>query len=132
MEHIRAIEVICGTDEEIHWAQWLWPHGGVDIDQGFFVVERAVKPDSDYDKTVWASRSGQFYSCYGGISKCVLHRNCVEFSLTDRGRDKLQCSDLAIDFELDAVKFKELREILETVFEGLNQLSVVTLSSEQE
>jgi hypothetical protein len=48
MEHIVAIEVICGTHEEAHWAQWLRPYGGVDFDQGYFVVERAVEPDSDY------------------------------------------------------------------------------------
>jgi|HubBroStandDraft_5_1064220.scaffolds.fasta_scaffold245729_1 hypothetical protein len=131
MEHILAIEVICGSDEDTHWAQWLWPHGGVDIDQGYFVVERAVEPDSDFDKTVWASRSGQYYSCYGGIANCTLYRNRVEFTLAERGREHLQCGDLRIDYELDDVVFAQLRQILELVFEGLNQLIVVGPISDQ-
>ncbi len=122
MEHFRASEVLCDSDDETHGVQWLWPYGGIDFEQGYFVLERAVEPDDADSETVWASRCSQGYSCYRGIDHVTLHRNEVIISLNQRGKEQLACDDLLIEFELDELGFARLTEVLSLVFDGLNQL----------
>lgn len=125
MERIRATEVLFGSDDETHWVQWLWPHGGIDFEQGYFVVERAAEPDEGDSDTVWASRCGQGYSCYNGIEQAALCRREITIRMNQRGRNHLGCDDLTIEFVLTDAEFAKLADVLQQVFAGLEQLEVI-------
>lgn len=124
MEHFRATEVICDSDDETYFAQWLWPYGGIDFEQGYFVLVRALEPENEDEQTVWASRCSQGFSCYKGIDNVTLYREKVMITLTQRGKEKLGCDDLAIDFSIGETEFAHLSEVMALVFSGLNQLSI--------
>lgn len=120
MERVQATEVLCGSDDETHWAQWLWPHGGIDFEQGYLVLERAVEPEGGDWDTVWASRCSQGYSGYNCIQRITIRPAEVLVWLNPQRKDKLQCGDLLIEFELDTAEYARLVEVLRLVFAGLN------------
>lgn len=125
MERIQATEVLFGSDDETNWAQWLWPHEGIDFEQGYFVVERAAEPDEGDSDTVWASRCGQGYSCYNGIEQATVYRREITIRLNQRGRNHLGCDDLIIEFVLTDAEFTELVHVLQRIFAGLEQLVII-------
>jgi Immunity protein 10 len=128
VERIRATEVLFDSDDETHWAQWLWPQGGLDFEQGYLVFERAVEPDGPEWDCVWCSRCGQGYSCYNGIAQVTLHRAEVVVTFNEMGKQELACDDLIIEFDLIEAEFGRLSKVLQLVFAGTNQFVIDIVS----
>ena len=113
MDRIQATEVLCDSDDETHWAQWLWPHGGIDLEQGYLVLERPADSEDEFANRVWASRCGQSYSCYDGVEEVLLRRSAVEVKFNNRGKERLGCDDFCIEFSMPDAEFARLVEVLE-------------------
>jgi|GEM_PF-3893001 hypothetical protein len=124
MDRHQATEVLCDSDDETHWAQWLWPGGGIDFEQGYFVFERAVESEGGEWDTVWASRCSQGYSCYNGVDHVTLRRSEVEMRFNDRGKKHLGCGDTTVEFDISESEFARLVDVMKLIFAGFNQLTI--------
>lgn len=90
----------------------------------YLMFQRGKDDESPNDSNIYLERRGQGWAAKGGITSCVLHRNCLLLEVRNETAARLgggAAFDIA--FELTSRRFQSLRSRLERVFRGSNRFT---------